>query len=182
MCKNIFDGKEVVLAEMLDAREKRAYRQRSLLERFTGASLLCATMNIPGPVKRSDVLAEVFERLIKEIEEQLSDKILFCKKLELETGDEYYLVSTLSPLDLKTVLVAIEDNSAYGRLVDLDVVELTDQQVTPISRTQLGLSPRTCYVCPAIAKECSRSRKHSVTEMQMAIAKLIRATGDFKTD
>ena len=43
---------EVSLMEMLDARERRARRQRELLEQYR-QTLLCFTMNIAGPVKNS---------------------------------------------------------------------------------------------------------------------------------
>lgn len=43
---------EVTLMEMLCARERRAQRQRTLLDRF-GAAMICYTMNIAGPVKNS---------------------------------------------------------------------------------------------------------------------------------
>lgn len=80
----------------------------------------------------------------------------------------------MTPMELKRTLIAIEEGTVYGRLMDLDVIQVKDNQVTPISRTQLGLSPRKCYICSAIAKECSRSRKHSVEDMQKAIADILK--------
>ena len=47
---------EVSLLEMLDARERRAARQRELLGQF-GQTLVCFTMNIAGPVKNSPLIA-----------------------------------------------------------------------------------------------------------------------------
>ena len=46
----MFNGEKVTLLEMLDAREQRA-TQKELLETAPEASLLSATMNIPGEVK-----------------------------------------------------------------------------------------------------------------------------------
>ena len=43
---------EPTLLEILDAREKRASRQKALLRQYE-KPLLCFTMNIPGPVKLS---------------------------------------------------------------------------------------------------------------------------------
>lgn len=45
--------REVNLADMLDARESRANRQRELLARFQSTQV-SFTMNIAGPVKNSD--------------------------------------------------------------------------------------------------------------------------------
>lgn len=47
----MFNGEKVTLLEMLDAREQRAATQKELLETAPEASLLSATMNIPGEVK-----------------------------------------------------------------------------------------------------------------------------------
>lgn len=41
---------EVTLEQMLEARERRVQRQRTLLDRY-GQSLICLTMNVAGPVK-----------------------------------------------------------------------------------------------------------------------------------
>ena len=40
---------EVTLEQMLEARERRVQRQRTLLDRY-GQSLICLTMNVAGPV------------------------------------------------------------------------------------------------------------------------------------
>lgn len=48
----MFNGEKVTLLEMLDAREQRAATQKELLETAPEASLLSATMNIPGEVKK----------------------------------------------------------------------------------------------------------------------------------
>ena len=50
---------EVTLLEMLEAREKRALRQQTLLSEY-GRTLLCFTMNIAGPVKNSPTIRQGF--------------------------------------------------------------------------------------------------------------------------
>jgi len=173
MSSPIFNGPIVTLEDMMAAREGRSFRQQSLLEQYTGASLLSMTMNIPGPIKTSTVLNKAFEDMIAKIEQELASHLIFARKLEAHTGWEYYLVSDLTPRVLKQVLIAIEESNPIGRLFDLDVIQMTHQQVSPISRTELGLPPRNCYICSAIAKECSRSRQHSIEEMQEAIASML---------
>lgn len=66
----MFNGEKVTLLEMLDAREQRAATQKELLETAPEASLLSATMNIPGEVKNSPTLTAVLE-VIDEVEQQL---------------------------------------------------------------------------------------------------------------
>lgn len=43
---------EVSLAEMLEARERRVFRQQELMRAYPGMTLVCFTMNIAGPVKK----------------------------------------------------------------------------------------------------------------------------------
>ncbi|MGT2743072.1 citrate lyase holo-[acyl-carrier protein] synthase [Streptococcus plurextorum] len=174
MSNTIFDGPKVTLEDMLEAREGRNLRQQSLLRQYAGASLLSATMNIPGPIKTSKMLEAVFDQIIYKIESSLKENILFSRKLELKTGGEYYLVTQLDPLDLKTMLIAIEEETAAGRLMDLDVVRLIDDKIVPISRTELGLPARSCYICASNAKECSRSQKHNLSQIREAIASLLK--------
>ena len=50
----------VTLAEMLDARERRAFRQQELLARYQ-MPMVCFTMNIPGPVKNNSLCRQGFE-------------------------------------------------------------------------------------------------------------------------
>ena len=51
---------EVTLPEMLEAREKRAIRQQTLLQRYT-RTMVSFTMNIPGPVKNSPLIFGGYE-------------------------------------------------------------------------------------------------------------------------
>ena len=50
---------EVTLEQMLEARERRVQRQRTLLDRY-GQSLICLTMNVAGPVKNSLLIRRGF--------------------------------------------------------------------------------------------------------------------------
>ena len=58
-------------------------------------------------------------------------------------------------------------------ILDLDVLELVEGIPCPISRRQLGLAPRQCFLCQADAKQCARSRQHSVADMQAYISQAV---------
>lgn len=119
----MFNGEKVTLLEMLDAREQRAATQKELLETAPEASLLSATMNIPGEVKNSPTLTAVFLEVIDEVEQQLLDQVPIVNFYRNEkTGPEYYLAVSLAPQELKQRMVKIEETHPYGRLVDLDVL------------------------------------------------------------
>lgn len=79
MSKQVFNGPIVDLQDMLEARERRSLRQRSLLEKYAGAAVLSATMNILGPVKTSQDLGLAFDQIISQIESLISEKNFLVK-------------------------------------------------------------------------------------------------------
>lgn len=205
MSKEVFaQGSQVDLMMMLETREQRSLIQRQLLAKNTRASLLSATMNIPGPTKTSPVLRDVFEQVMDTVREHPSIRnaeIFSAVYREKATGPEYYMLVDLSAENLKTLLIEIEQSHPWGRLLDLDVLyclpseadsKLSEAEailgavdadrVHSISRTDLNLPTRRCLICEDDAKICGRSRRHSVEEMQAAIAKLIENERDKVND
>lgn len=175
MSNSVFDGPAVDLIGMLDARESRVAKQQKLLEAHPTDVMLSATMNIPGEVKTSEVIREVFTAVIELAESALSDVTLTVQEYhEFSTGPEYYLTLPLTPVDLKQRMIQIEQNHPWGRLLDLDVLWLKDGVLTSVSRDTLDLPARTCFLCDENAKDCGRSRRHSVSQMQQAIADIIQ--------
>ncbi len=175
MCEGVFSGPEVSLQEMLHAREKRVRTQKEVVTADPTCSLLSATMNIPGPVKTSVKLEAVFKKIMDTIETKLSDVTPLVHLYRSEkSGYEYFLLVPLAREELKNRMIEIEETHLYGRLVDLDVLWLEDDEMKSISREALGYPRRTCFVCEEEAKLCGRSRTHSVTEMQQKISELIK--------
>lgn len=174
MSSKVFEGPQVTLAEMLATRERRAAIQQEILQATDGAALVSATLNIPGPVKSSPLLVALFNQAMEQIEARLQDTTpLVNLYREEKTGPEYYLLVGLNPKEVKKRMVDIEENHPYGRLLDLDILWLEDDTKKSISRQELGLPSRRCYVCQQDAKICGRARKHSIEEMRQAIEKMI---------
>lgn len=156
---------EITLIEMLDARERRVCRQQRLLERYQ-RPLICFTMNIAGPVKNSPLIRRGFllgKQLLQARIRAENLRQLHDEEHNEATGNEAYFVLDAAPLKLKRITADIEDGSALGRLFDMDVLKPDGEKV---DRAELGLSPRLCFLCEKPAKECARSRAHSVSELQ----------------
>ncbi|WP_207940464.1 citrate lyase holo-[acyl-carrier protein] synthase [Candidatus Enterococcus lowellii] len=173
MSDELFDGEEITLEEILDAREKRVSMQQKILETYPNSSLLVATMNIPGSIKNSIGLMAIFVEAVAYIEHQLADvvpnvRICHSKK----TGAEYYLSVNLLPEKLKKKMIQIEETYKYGRLFDLDVIWF-DEKLKNISRQVLKHPSRKCLICQKDAKECGRSRQHSIEELQNKIYEMV---------
>ena len=98
---------EVSLQEILEAREQRALRQKELLSEFP-ATLLCFTMNIPGPDKDGVLIQKGFQlgnRLLKGCLK--SWKILYEEKRCTPAGWEAFYCIDAPAEDVKTVTVLL---------------------------------------------------------------------------
>ena len=110
----------MTLEEILESREARVRRQRELLEANPGLSLLCLTVQLPGPVKRNRSSLVIAEAGVKAVREA------FCVESEelrdLETGYEGFFLVSMSPIDAKRLACQIEDSHPLGRLMDIDII------------------------------------------------------------
>lgn len=175
----VFDGPEVTLPQMLDARERRASEQRRLLESARpGETLLCVTLGVPGPVKTSEALEWAFDQIVVAARLALGEApVSSSERLGGPTGPELLMLVSMDALGLKRSMVHIEEEHPLGRLADIDVVGRAGAMPRPLSRLDLGLAPRNCLVCGREAKLCARSRAHGVPEMQRKIASIIEEGG-----
>lgn len=159
---------EVTLFQILDARENRAHTQKRLLAEYQ-KPLISFTMNIAGPIKLTPDIVKGFffgSGLLLARLAKAGFVPLFIEEQLLSTGCEgYYIVD--APADaVKKLTVALEEESPIGRLFDLDVL-------TPSGEKLERSVPRRCLICGENAAVCSRSRAHSVTQLQDATAALL---------
>ena len=78
---------EVTLMEMLEARERRAARQRALLAEYQ-STLVYYTMNIAGPVKNSPLIRRGFDLGLRQLADQLRGAgipVLYSEQLREKT-------------------------------------------------------------------------------------------------
>lgn len=160
----IVTGEYVDLPRMLDARERRQYVQKHLLDTY-GCPLISFTLNIPGPIKVFPLSVRTFEEGLKLIRTQLGAWRLPVKKearIQDITGYEAFFCVDAPALKIKEILCRLEERTPLGRLFDLDVIK-TDG--TKLSRQEFALPVRRCLICSQDAFVCSRSRAHSVREL-----------------
>ena len=152
----------VTLTEILDAREKRAVRQKELLAEYQ-KPIVSFTMNIPGPVKLDRDVSIGFFVGCRLLRDALAGKILHAEEHWKETGCEAFFVVDLPANQLKELTVDLEDGDSVGRLFDMDVLDVDGHA---ISRETLGYPRRGCLICMEDAAVCARSRAHSVEELR----------------
>ena len=158
----------VELPQMLEARERRAERQRELLDIYH-LPLVSFTLNIAGPVKNSPSVRRGFrlgrELLLGQLS-RLKAPVRFSEEIDEDTGCEGLYVVDLAQEMLKEAACAIEDGTELGRLFDMDVL-------APDGGKLDRPTPRTCLICGKPAKDCARSRTHTVAELQRRTHELL---------
>lgn len=162
----------VNLTEMLDARERRVFRQQELLAKYP-MPMICFTMNIAGPVKNNSLIRKGFELGMKYLEDQLDALKIrpsYFEKINEPTGNEAYYLIDRDPLFIKEITCRIEDDSVPGRLFDMDVLDSAGKKV---ERSDLGLPPRPCLICGGPARDCARSRAHTIEQLQAKTTELL---------
>ncbi|MFL2101427.1 citrate lyase holo-[acyl-carrier protein] synthase [Desemzia sp. FAM 23989] len=168
-------GRQVSLEEVLNNREKRVFFQTELLEHYSG-SLVSFDCNIPGPIKNNSAIKSLFDTGKSILMDKLKEKevaILTVKEWDNITGPELFLVANAKPDELKQLCVQIEE-TPLGRLFDMDVLfKESTGGLNSVSRRELGLPVRKCFICNDDAKNCGRSRKHSLEEMFRSIHKIV---------
>lgn len=174
-------GKSQSIGDVLMNKDLRARLQEKLCSQFPACVVVTLKMNIPGPVKNNEELEELFDYGKKDFIERLLnvESIHILEKIEWnkDTGKELFLVLNSSVSDVKKISIEFEEYFALGRLFDADVLSKSTG-AKPVSRKSFGLSARKCYLCGRPSKECARSRKHSVSELQAALNLLWKNFGE----
>lgn len=155
---------------MLEARETRV---RLIHERIRkdNKPVILIKANIPGNdknIKEAYIITSVF---LKEI----ADIFHIHEHISFESKDgPYHLLSIdgIMPIDLKKKLVNLEEHHQLGRFVDLD---LYVDETYSISRVELSLTTRRCYLCDEDARICSKTKKHTVDELLDVISSSIQS-------
>lgn len=174
---NLFaKGTPQQIPEVLANRDRRVALQNQLTKSHSDQTVIAAKLNIPGPIKNNETIKNFFVTKLTIFEKQLQAQYDFKmveQWLDESTGPErFYLVD--GPAEqVKHLTTAFEEADVSNRLFDLDVLSRQAGQTVSMSRTELGLPKRTCLICGRPAKECARSRRHTVAELQDRVAELI---------
>ena len=165
--------RQVTVPDMMAAREARAQVQRTLLARYPGATVVCLTMNIAGPVKATDEIERAFDWGWRAVRAVAAPRgALFEATIRPHTGPEGALCVMADATQLKRRLCQIEDGEPLGRLLDVDVI---GPDGAKLEHTALGLPARRCLLCDKPAPVCARSRTHSAQALFDRAQELIRA-------
>lgn len=156
--------KVLTVKEILNARSSRQEEQNKILKKY-GGNLVSMTMNIPGPKKNSEAISKAFARAYFGLVEVLKFEGYIINHIEFsnEISGPIGFVSTEGQgNELKRLLVLYENSTTIGRLLDIDLIN-ADKGL--ISRSDLELSPRKCFLCDEPANFCRRIQSHTYEEL-----------------
>lgn len=177
MVSKVFEGTDVEIPAVLANRDRRVATQAQLLREHPSQVVVACKLNIPGPVKNSAAIQAFFTAGLARLEDQW----LACGQPfeiatsweDAPTGPERFYLLYSAGVTVKEGTVHFEERQPANRLFDLDVLITNGGESHSLSRGDFDLPVRTCLICGRPAKECGRSRRHSVEELQARVAKLI---------
>lgn len=161
---------------ILRAREARWIRKTALARQY-GTSVLSLCLNIPGPEKNPAGVRELLAELGAALEAALrfegcEDKVVYEQHLEGADGPCRLLVVSVPPMRLKKLALQVEEKHPLGRLADVDVLSASGE---PVSRRDIGLAPRRCFLCDGEAALCRARGAHSMRELEDHVKAVLAA-------
>lgn len=161
---------EITLEQLLESRENRWLQQMSYIKDYPKLTLVCLTVIMPGSVKRNSQSLRIAKVAVEALKSHFDATVSHFEELDLPTGFEAYLLTSMSLTEAKKTACHIEDQHPLGRLFDIDVIDKTGN---PLPRTAIGKLPRRCMLCDNEARHCMRNNSHSYEDLQLHIKKLV---------
>lgn len=168
---------EKFVMEILQSREDRRDKQVDLINRYK-STLISFTLNTPGAIKDNEMYRGIHKEGMASIVNILMDndiKIAYQEEINKSTGSEGYIAVDVDSLELKKLLIELEEDHPLGRIFDIDVFNKDHNQ---ISRSNLKLNPRKCLICGQDARVCAREKNHSYEELYNRIQSLWKEYSD----
>ncbi len=163
------------LNALLLRKEERTAERRELLNMSAEAAAITLLLNIPGPRKGGERSRRIFTEAKKALFEMLG-RCRYETGATIESdgacGPELLVLlpRCREPETMKLQLVGLEERHPLGRLFDLDLN--CGKEDLPVGRVDVGIEPRSCFICGEPAAVCARSAAHSPESIEDYLRKL----------
>ena len=166
------DINDIEINEFLNHREKRVFHQEKLLRDMDGGiTLATVRVNYPGIEKSNYITDNIAKIICEDIYLFYNKNIIYKEVYKNKEGIIGHFIFDINHIEVKKKLIYMEENHILGRCVDLDVYYMNDSDemmpaLNGVSRSDIGLKPRKCFLCEEEARICSRSQKHSIEDIK----------------
>lgn len=157
--------KKYTAEDILVAREERVNYQEKLLNKYNN-TLINVRVNYPGIAKNNYVSFGIIKEICSLIIREFEDIIVYKFFSITAEGPIVTVVVKKNSLEVKYKTINIEENHFLGRYVDIDVYHKSGRN---LSRKELSLHQRKCYICDEFAQNCVRTGKHNISEIEQFI-------------
>lgn len=144
------------------ARREARQEMRTRLHNEYNRPVVVFTLNIPGAKKDSPDYKRAHKSGEAVLVDSLRDQGIEVLRTSIVYGvcgrEALFVARSDDVRLLKELCLSIEESHPLGRIFDLDVYHADGNAV---HRSDLGMSPRRCFICGAPAAECARSQRHS---------------------
>ena len=151
---------DVEFLKMLNAREQR-WEMRKQLVKKRGRCLISITLCLPLKYRIDKEFLIIFQNFCNIfLENFISSEynVSFEGSSQSEDGPVFFISIEGSALEIKKICVKAEETFPGGRMLDIDVM---DKFGVPISRKDIDLPPRRCFICENPASLCASRKTHS---------------------
>ncbi|MBN1328209.1 MAG: citrate lyase holo-[acyl-carrier protein] synthase [Candidatus Heimdallarchaeota archaeon] len=155
--------------KILEAKETRWNFQMKLLT-IHQQPIISFKFNIPSWPKLSEEIQQTFDYTLTDFQTFLQKKNIDYKFLNQNItvlGPEAFFTSPHSAEELKQVSISFEENYIIGRLIDIDIINISGSVIDRKVK-------RRCFLCNKIAIDCMREQLHTQKELKDFFDKKIK--------
>lgn len=163
------------LLSVLVAREQR-WEMRKMLAEKRHNCIISITLCVPVIFRTAEEYWIVFQQLCRSFCEFLvscDQKVSFEGYLRGSDGPAFFISTSAEANMIKKICMEAEEAIPGGRMLDIDVM---DYDGTPVSRSNIGLPPRKCFICDKPASLCVSRKLHSQEEIYAHVERLKEQT------
>ena len=168
------DSKLVGLDQVLQVKEERAAVQAALRALYN-ATVVSVSVNMPGRKKYGPDTMDLLYYAVSCLRGLFAaEAIGLCEEriIHAVAGPAALMAVRGDAETIKRLGMKVEQETAFGRLLDIDVFDKDGRQ---ISRSSEGWDGRRCFVCEDQAITCMRAGRHSEQEVAAAVEELVQA-------
>ncbi len=144
------------MMKILEARDKRVEFIENLIP--LNNVIISLRSNYPGTNKDNEATRKVIGYMDLYIRENIP--VMKFHKLNNGEGLTYiYIINSQDAVSIKNKTVEIENTHKLGRLIDIDVYY---KSIKSISRSELNISKRKCFICNKDAFLCIVGKTHDL--------------------